>query len=637
MSGIVALFHLDGQPAELATLERMVRPISHRAVDGRKSWLDGPRGLAHLHLQSTPTSCNEVQPPGCPQELAISFDGRLDNRDELISTHPTFDLQNRSDAACALAAYREFGDSFARHLKGDFGIAIFDCAQQKLLLSRDIMGIRPLYYCQTEKTFVAASEIKSILAYPGFQSRPDDDALADLLLGGDPYEMERTCFFGISRVLQGHTVVVTRDKIRSFRHWDFDTSRQIRCTSIEEYAERLRFLFAQAVQRRLRSSHPVAVMVSGGLDSSAILCQAEVLKRAGASVVPCIGVSMTFPENTDADEKQYLDEIEARYGVSIQKLAFSSLRFVDNEKAMWNSELPQLEWAARSELHRLANRSDCRVVLDGYYGDQMLANAAYFVDLARNFRWLQLRRDLGEWRLWMAEVDPTVMKQELRWILSRGLIPYRFVRATRRLMGSTQARQPAWYARAFRERAFRRYVISSCSSRRFLSYYAKTCYEFLVARTRLNFVESSNKTAAVEAIDKAYPFMDTDLIEFLLAVPGHVVNWKGIPKGLFREAMKDVLPEAIRLRNWKSDFTALNNDAVASDYERFQRSSGPASSAVMNGYFDPTTMKSRFRAGDFDRNHNLPAMQVASALALESWLQAFWGTNEISSQIASIC
>ena len=598
--------------------------------------LEGPGGLAHLHLQNTPTSCNEVQPAGCPQGLAISFDGRLDNREELISKLPgtlALELQNLSDAACALAAYREFGESFAQHLKGDFAIAIVDGAQQKLLLARDIMGICPLYYCQTQKTFLAASEIKSILAYPGFQTRPDDDALADLLLGGDPYERERTCFAGVSRVLPGHTLVVTPEKIRSFQHWDFDTTRQIRCASIEEYAERLRSLFAQAVKRRLRSSHPVAVMVSGGLDSSAILCQAERLKRAGASVAPCIGISMTFPQSTDADEKQYLNEIETCYEISIRKVAFSRLRFVDNEKAIWNSELPQLEWDARSELQRIADQIGCRVVLDGYYGDQMLANAGYLVDLARNFRWLQLRRDFAEWGRWMAEVDPGVMKQELRWILSRGLVPYKLVRTARRLMGIPESRQPAWYARPFRERAFRRYVASGRVPQRFASHYAKTCYEFLIARTRLNVVETGNKTGAL-ALEKAYPFMDTDLIEFLLAVPGHVVNWKGVPKGLFREAMKGVLPESIRLRNWKGDFTALNNDAVASDYAKFQRYLGPACCAVTNGYLDPMGVQSAFPNRKFDRNNSLPAVQVTAAVALQLWLRVFWGDKEFGSHTA---
>ncbi len=637
MSGIVVLFHLDGRPAELATLERLVRPISHRAVDGLKLWLEGSIGVAHLHLQNTPTSCSEVQPAGCAQGLAVSFDGRLDNREELISKLPGTsgqDPQSLSDAAYALAAYCEFGETFARHLKGDFAIAVFDCAQQKLLLARDIMGMRPLYHCQAHKTVLAASEIKSILAYPGLQTRPDDDALADLLLAGDPYERERTCFAGISRVLPGHTVVVTPEKIRSFQYWDFDTTRQIRCASFEEYAESLRALFEQAVRRRLRSSHPVAVTVSGGLDSSAILCQAELLKRAGVRVAPCIGISMTFPQGTDADEEHYLNDIEAHYRISIRKLAVSRLRFVDSEKSIWNSELPQLEWDVRSELRRIADQIGSRVILDGYYGDQMLANGGYLVDLARSFRWLQLRRDFAEWGRWMAEVDPAIMKQELRWILSRGLVPYKLVRRVRRTMGITQSRQPAWYARPFRERAFQRYVVSQQVARRFVSNYAKTCHEFLTARPRLDAVESDNKTGAIQALENAYPFMDSDLIEFLLAIPGHVVNWKGVPKGLFREAMKGVLPESIRLRNWKGDFTALNNDAVASDYAKFQRYLGPACSAVTNGYLDPMGVQSAFPNRKFDRNNSLPAVQVTAAVALQLWLRVFWGDKEFGSHTA---
>lgn len=613
-------------------LDRLVQPIRHCAVDGMKTWCHGSAALAHLHLQSTPTSCDEVQPAGSPEGWAISFDGRLDNREDIIPEMPETsarDLANLSDAALALSAYREFGESFAVHLKGDFAIAIFDGPHQKLLLTRDIMGIRPLYYAETRNTFLAASEVKSILAYPGFQIRPDDDALADLLLAGDPYERERTCFAGVSRVLPGHTVVVTPEKVHSFQHWDFDTTRQIRCASFEEYAERLRALFEQAVRRRLRSSRPVAVMVSGGLDSSAILCQAHLLKNAGAGVAPAIGIAMTFPGNSDADERRYLEDIESLYKLGIRKLAFSRLQFIEVESPVWNSEMPQLSWDATSELMRVAAESGCRVVLNGYYGDQMLANSGYLVDLARGFRWLQLMREFGEWGRWMAEVDPAILRQELGWILSRGLVPYPLVRTVRRFMGTSESRHPLWYAQPFRERAFRRYLASRKIPRHFSSYYAETCYDFLNARIRLNTVEMDSKMGAAQALEESYPFMDSDLIEFLLAIPGDIVSRNGVPKGLFREAMKGVLPESIRLRNWKGDFTALNNDAVASHCDKFQKYLGPNSSVVTHGYVDQKNVQKEFPNQEFDRNDRLPAVQVAAVVALEMWLQAFVPRNSV--------
>jgi asparagine synthase (glutamine-hydrolysing) len=304
---------------------------------------------------------------------------------------------------------------------------------------------------------------------------------------------------------------------------------------------------------------------------------------------------------------------------------------VDNEKTVWNSELPQLEWDARAELKRLAHQIGCRVGLDGYYGDQMLANPGYLVDFARNFRWLELRRDFAEWSRWMAESDPATVKRELRWILSRGLVPYKLVRIFRRYRGITESRQPAWYARPFRERAFRRYVVSRRVPQRFASHYAKTCYEFVTARTRMNNVETDNKNSAVQGLEIAYPFMDRDLIEFLVAIPGHVVNWKGVPKGLFREAMKGVLPEAIRLRNWKSDFTALNNDAATSNLAKFQTYFGPGCSAVTNGYIDPIGAQFEFSSWEFDPNSILPAVKVTAAVAFELFLRLFWAGNEFSS------
>ena len=224
--------------------------------------------------------------------MAICFDGRLDNRDELREKLPPGQLRDEAatpDAALALAAYLHFGESFPRELKGDFAIAIFDGTQQKLVLARDVMGIRPLHYCKTGNTFLAASEIKAILAYPGFEARPDDDGLADLLLEGDWYERHITCFKNVFRVVPGHLIVVTAKEERVVQYFDFDPTRQLRLSSIGEYAEALRALFQQAVQRRLRSSHPVGVLVSGGLDSSAILCQATLLKKAGEPVQDCVG------------------------------------------------------------------------------------------------------------------------------------------------------------------------------------------------------------------------------------------------------------------------------------------------------------------------------------------------------------
>ena len=150
-----------------------------------------------------------MQPLGCPPQLAICFDGRLDNRDELREKLPPGQLRDEAatpDAALTLGAYLHFGECFPRELKGDFAIALFDGTQQKLLLARDVMGIRPLHYCRRAGHFWRLRD-QAILAYPGFEARPDDDGLADFLLEGDWYERRLTCFKDVFRVVPGHMVV----------------------------------------------------------------------------------------------------------------------------------------------------------------------------------------------------------------------------------------------------------------------------------------------------------------------------------------------------------------------------------------------------------------------------------------------
>ena len=457
MSGIVALFHLDGRPADARTLEKMAHTLSHRGPDGCRVWVSGATGLACQHLRVTPESTGELQPHGCPDRLAVSFDGRLDNREDLtaILGAELGHVADPSDSALVLAAYRHFGEGFAEHLNGDFALAIFDADHQKLLLARDIIGVRTLYYWHSRQTFLAASEIKAILAHPEVQVTPDDDALADFVLGGDPYQTHHTCFRNVYRVLLGHTVVVEPERIRSFKHWDFNPAKQVRHSSIADYSEALRALFEQAVRRRLRSMFPVAVQVSGGLDSSAILCQAKMLQDRSAPVAPAVGISMVFPKGTDADEQHYLDDLEASYKIHIQRLRYSSFQFEDG--MLWHTEVPRLQWDSSIDLVDAARNMGCRVVLDGHYGDQTMFSDAHIIELARSFRWVSVKRELAARAHSMRDVEASDLNSYYRNVLLRDFIPDGLMpaaRSMRRILGRDD--YPGWYTKSFQRRAFKR-------------------------------------------------------------------------------------------------------------------------------------------------------------------------------------
>ncbi|MGE0407118.1 MAG: asparagine synthetase B [Candidatus Korobacteraceae bacterium] len=630
MSRIVALFHRDGRPANLETLAKLVAPMRHVATDGPRFWTGGSAGLVYQCLQSAVKGLDELQPAVHGGNLAICFDGRLDNREELIALLAS-DLGSHAaelpDSSLVLACYRRFGENFAGRLIGDFALAIYDGSKKHLLFARDLAGARALYFWVSPKIVIAASEIKGILEHPDVNRQPNDLVLADLLIGGDPHELRLTCFKNVIRVQPGYTVLITPGEVREFRHWSFDPMRQIRLGSVQEYAEALRALFEQAVRRRLRASGPVAVMVSGGLDSSAILCQATKLWQSGAAVAEARGLSQVFPDGSDADEKDYLTDIEAMYGIGIHRLPSPPFRYVDEQKWLWRTEFPRMYLQGDLEAFAAARDLGCTTILHGDYGDQIMASTARLQDLLRTFRWLQFRR---EYRIFARSMREGA---NLRCFgtFFRSLIPNAMVRLMRALLRcSGRLDGPGWYSKHLRKLAYERRIAQRPTADRFPSKHIEKLHEYFTWTYVLNLFEDYNKLAASCGLEKAYPFMDRDIVEFVMAIPSEVVNLKGLYKGLFREAMRGILPEPIRLRFSKADLTAVNSGAAAAGFPRFREYfEGQTLSAVQFGYVNPARFADAFEEHRSQLNDQLifPAWEMNSVVALELWLRTFFGSS----------
>ena len=633
MSRIVALLNRDGRPMEPEILRRLVAPLRIRGSDGPRFWMAGSAGLAYQCLQAS-LAIDDLQPAKLAPALSICFDGRLDNRADLIrELRPDLSAEPAAlpDAHLVMACYRQFGDLFAAKLNGDYALALFDMERQQMVLSRDVMGVRPLYYLESRERLVAASEIKAILAHPGIDARPDNDALADLLVGGDPYDLRRTLFRDVRRVLPGHTLFVGSTTFRELKHWDFDPLRQVRCGSVAEYAEALRGLFGQAVRRRLRSQAAVAVTVSGGLDSSAILCEAEMLRRTRAGIPPAHGISRLYPEGSPSDEKGYLVDIEKQYGVHIRRLPPSPIRFVDGNEWPWRIEYPMFEQNDAVDSLNLARELSCSTVLDGYYGDQIMWSPAHLFDLLRGLRWVEASKALRALAGSMTDQSPHALRQELLHAFVRDLVPdwlMRPYRVIRRL--AARDRSENCYSAALRDAAFRRRQQQRRPARHVASRHAEYCYRLAHAAHVAREMELSNKVAAHCGLDLAYPFADRDLIAFVMAIPGEIVTCGGIYKGLFREATRGILPESIRRRTWKADFTLLGSDAAAElSRSGLEANLGPGSLAVNGGYVDAAALPvalARLKARLGGENMT-PAMQLTQLLAFEFWLRAFFANG----------
>jgi asparagine synthase (glutamine-hydrolysing) len=244
----------------------------------------------------------------------LIFDGRLDNREELLAQLSDHGVTpSSSDSTLILEAFVRWGTECLSRLNGEFALAFFDADRQQLILARDPVGCRPLYYWINGNTFVFGSEIKTILAHPEVPSRPNKDLIADYFVRDRlPYEDYGETFFeDIRAVLPGQRLTVSTDGLTATRFWDFDTESVVRFTSYSEYAERFRELLFEAVKRRLRTARPATLAVSGGLDSSIILCVADQLRKDGAIANALLPISLTAPDNETAEETRFLSLLES--------------------------------------------------------------------------------------------------------------------------------------------------------------------------------------------------------------------------------------------------------------------------------------------------------------------------------------
>jgi asparagine synthase (glutamine-hydrolysing) len=620
MSGIVGLFNLDGRPIDSSILAGLAAASRHRAIDGTDFWIDGPVGLGHQYSRVTLESQSEKQ-PFTSAGSSISFDGRLDNRGELLDCCEG--PASQPDAALVLAAYRRFGVAFPSRLNGDFALAVADSSRGQVILACDAMGARSLYYSKVGRTLVFASEMKAILAYPGVKARPDADSLADLVLNGDQ-NPERTLLEGVLVVPPGFAILATPTGVRQQRCWSFEP-RELRYGHVTEYVEHLQSLFDQSVQRRLRSVCPVAVSVSGGLDSSSILCTALARRGPGAAPARVHGVTMAFDPGTPADELQYIEAIESKYSIRIDRLRFSDLRLVLQDNSIDRLEIPRALWNAQVAVLEMARRRGCRVLLDGFFGDQMLSPSEYLLDLARSGRIGEVRRHLDEMQAWMTDVPPGVLRHQFWSGLARSFtrrLPFRDGAARIR----TKGRYPKWYRPAFVERALDRAAARKNRQNHFASEHTRRCYDAATSGAYLAQTHHRRNSGLLHELDVTFPYRDRDLVAFLMNIPGEVINWRGVPKGLLRAAMHGVLPESIRRRRSKADFTRLSNRAVSAEVPRIVDLFQPDNLSVQLGFVDPFVLRSEATrlAPRLQRDDDATfGWQLTDAAALELWLRRF--------------
>lgn len=560
MSAIAGIFFLDDRTVDRLVLERMVKRIAHRGPDGAGVWSEGPVGLGHRMLYTTPESFMERFPLlNGDGDLALTADARIDNRDELIAAlgingRPREEI---TDGELILGAYERWGESCPEKLLGDFAFAIWDRRKQRLFCARDHMGLKPFYYHRSGRALVFASEIKALLCVPEVPHRLNEVRVADYLASFWE-DKEITFYRGILRLPPAHRMSVDRHGTRIESYWSLDPSREVRLGSDEEYAEAFREIFTEAVGSRLRSAFPAGSMLSGGLDSSAIVCVArQLLTPNGGYRLHTF--SAIFDDMPERDERRFIDAVLAGGGLEPHYLhadrsePLADLdRILQYEDEIFFAPILFLHWG----LHNAAQQHGVRVLLNGLDGDSVVSHGYdHLTKLARR----------GRWRTLVAEVNGLHARlglPRLKTLLQFGIKPLapeplrqarRILRRRKRLPQATASMMiNADFAQRI-DLAGR--VQTAQEDRSGLVRTAREHHLRVLTSGLFTFMlEANDRAAAVSSIEPRSPFYDKRLVEFCLALPPEQKLQQGWTRVVVRRALADILPAEVRWRGGKGSF-----------------------------------------------------------------------------------
>jgi asparagine synthase (glutamine-hydrolysing) len=553
MCGIVALVDLKGAPVPETTVARMLQSLAHRGPDDAGVAIDGPVGLGFRRLSILDLSPLGHQPmDSADGRLTIIFNGEIYNYVELRRELEGLGHRFRStgDTDVLLAAYRQWGSDCLRRLNGMWAFLIHDRARNVLFGSRDRFGIKPLYRWNGRGNVVFASEIKAIGASGLYHARLNLRICAEFLYEDRLDESSETFYDEIVQIPAGHAFELTLDG--SYREWSFWDNEATSERSPDDPAAAFAELFENAMQVHMRSDVTVGVNLSGGLDSTSILCAAARLHGESEST----GALMAFCYRDHAfDETRFVSDTLAQTGAQLVPLEMTPAELWDSLPAVLASQdepVHSMTALVGYHLMALAARHRVKVILNGQGADEVLGGyGSYFSE-----RWAELirmGRPASAWRDIVAYTNA-----------HGGDARRRFARACRHV-----AQSALQSSSRYRSLAGRRHSARAVASkwlrpdllcqldfpRPVLPKGLRRVLSESVTRAPLPlYLRVEDRNSMAHSIEVRLPFLDHRLVSLAFSLGS---EWKvrgPWNKYLLREAMRGRIPESVRARLDKMGF-----------------------------------------------------------------------------------
>ena len=605
MSVLFGIWNFDDAGIAAEYLLRIRATLSSYSSDGKSEYSGSDIHLIHLPFHLTRESQDESQPFVTPSGQVLLWDGRLDNRQELIRSLRKELRADLTDAAIAAAALESWGTDGLRKLVGDWALSLWNPKEQSVVLAKDFLGARQLYYTVDRNSFAWSTLIDPLLL-PNKPFQLQEEYLAGWLSQFPAAHL--TPFAGIHAVPPSSVVFLRRAKITVRRYWDFDPGKQIRYRDDREYEEHFRNVFGESVRRRLRSSTPVLAELSGGMDSSSIVCMADALMAHGFVETPRLDTISYFDDSeTNWNELPFFARVEQQRGRAGRHVALDF-------RSQWRSSFDHRSFAAtpgsgvrlndNSGYQQSLRSGEYRVLLQGVGGDEVLggvpAATPELADLLRAGNVRLFLRQLTAWAL-ACKIPAFHLFADT---IHQFFPPHRVFIGTIPWLRSDFARRNADVLRGY--------------DRRFTVFGPQPSFQAnLAALDSLRRQLASRGLSPGEKVERRYVYLDRDLLEFLYAIPREQLLRPGQRRSLMRRALVGIVPDEILKRKRKAFIARAPVVTIQQEWTYLQTLTENMVCARA-GIVDAAAFQQSLRkASD---GEDIPIVPALRTVLLEAWL-----------------
>jgi asparagine synthase (glutamine-hydrolysing) len=546
MSVQFGICNFDGKPIDPVDLDEVRPLLAPYGPDGESYICKDNIAIIYRAFHTTKESRWEKQPYASASGALITWDGRLDNRQDLIVALGSEASSDLTDISIVAAAYEHWGiDAFGK-LIGDWAISICDPTNRSLFLAKDFIGARHLYY-RIDNNQVTWSTVLDPLVL--CLKRPvalEEEYIAGWLSFFPASHL--TPYVGIRAVPPCSFVRLTASTQTTSRYWDFDPAKTIRYRSDAEYEEHFRVAFSESVRRRLRSDSPTLAELSGGMDSSSIVCMADLILADGLAETPRVDtISYYNDSESNWNERPFFTSVEKARGrvgchVDVSSLEAYKAEFPDKHFATTPASGGHSTQIAE-RLSACMNSQGNRVLLSGIGGDEVMGGVPSptpeLADLLARAHIWSLGHALKIWSL-----NKRVPWFHLLFEAVRGFLPPF-------LFGTPASKCPApWLNPDFVSR--HRPVFAGYNPRSSLFGASPSFQENLATLEMLRRQLACFGSSPQPCYEKRYPCLDRTLLEYLFAIPREQLVRPGQRRSLMRRALTGIVPEPILSRKRKA-------------------------------------------------------------------------------------